>query len=122
LVFKAVMCHVPGGPAGRRGFLALTGPCRHLGLARKSLVQTGQNIKSPFPTVRFRARSKPDWPDYWDPCEVWNQELLTQVNAHRYWLKFAQDACFLTHTPQQNGLFLSNKESMGPRSAASIFS
>jgi hypothetical protein len=61
---------VPGGPAGRRDFLARFGPCRHLGLARKSLVQTGRNFKSPFQTVRFRAGSKPDWPDYWDPWSV----------------------------------------------------
>jgi hypothetical protein len=66
--FNEVIHQVPGGPGVRRGFLALTGPAGRLGLARKSLVQTGQNFESPFQTVRFRARSKPDWPDYWDPC------------------------------------------------------
>jgi hypothetical protein len=63
-VFKAMIGHVPGGPAGRPVRLAVPGPYRHLGLARKCLVQTGQNLKNVFKTVRFRARSKPGWPDY----------------------------------------------------------
>jgi hypothetical protein len=56
LVFcSSVLSEVPGGPAGAPDFLHLTGPCRHLGRARKSLVQTGQHLKSPFKSVRFRA-------------------------------------------------------------------
>jgi hypothetical protein len=67
-MYVRVMIHqVPGGPCRHRDFLALIGPSRHLGLARQSLVQSGLDFKSPFKTVRFRASSKPDWPDLWDP-------------------------------------------------------
>jgi hypothetical protein len=55
---------MPGGPAGRRVFLSLAGACRRLGLDPKSLVQTGRDFKSPFQSVWFRPRSKPDWPDF----------------------------------------------------------
>jgi hypothetical protein len=67
-MYVRVMIHqVPGGPCRHRDFLALIGPSRHLGLPRQSLVQTGLDFKSPFKTVRSRASSKPDWPDFWDP-------------------------------------------------------
>jgi hypothetical protein len=62
--FISILSQVPGGPAGARDFVHLTGPRRRLGRAQKSLVQTGQDFKSPFKTVPFRASSKPDWPDY----------------------------------------------------------
>jgi hypothetical protein len=58
---------MPGGPDRRLIFLNPTGPYRHLGLALKSLVQTGRDSEAPFKTVRSRASSKPDWPDYWEP-------------------------------------------------------
>jgi hypothetical protein len=60
----------PGGPDRRLIFLNPTGPYRHLGLALKSLVQTGRDFEAPFKTVRSRASSKPDWPDYWEPCPL----------------------------------------------------
>jgi hypothetical protein len=58
----------PGGPDRRLIFLNPIGPYRHLGLALKILVQTGRDFEAPFKTVRSRASSKPDWPDYWEPC------------------------------------------------------
>jgi hypothetical protein len=65
LVELSVECLAgPPGPAGAREFMHPTGPCRHLGHARKCLVQTGLDFESPFKTVRFRASSKPDWPDF----------------------------------------------------------
>jgi hypothetical protein len=63
-VFLGIVDQVPGGPAGRRVFQGLTGARRRLDLDRKSLVQTGRNLKSPFQSVRFRPRSEPDWPDF----------------------------------------------------------
>jgi hypothetical protein len=63
---------MPGGPDRRLIFLNSTGPYRHLGLALKSLVQTGRDFEAPFKIVQSRASSKPDWPDYWEP---WSREL-----------------------------------------------
>jgi hypothetical protein len=70
---------MPGGPDRRLIFLNPTGPYRHLGLARKSLVQTGRDFEAPFKTVRSRASSKPDWPDYWEP---W---MFSQGSPWRTW-------------------------------------
>jgi hypothetical protein len=68
ITYYPIADQMPGGPDRRLIILNPTGPYRHLGLALKSLVQTGRDFESPFKTVRSRASSKPDWPDYWEPC------------------------------------------------------
>jgi hypothetical protein len=68
ITYYPIADQMPGGPDRRLIFLNPTGPYRHLGLALKSLVQTGRDFEAPFKTVRSRASSKPDWPDYWEPC------------------------------------------------------
>jgi hypothetical protein len=56
------------GPVGAGFSLYLSGARGHLDLGPKSLVQTGFHLKSPFISNGFRARQKPDWPVYWQPC------------------------------------------------------
>jgi hypothetical protein len=68
ITYYPIADQMPGGPDRRLIFLNPTGPYRQLGLALKSLVQTGRDLEAPFKTVRSRASSKPDWPDYWEPC------------------------------------------------------